>query len=218
MNLSLDDIAALIAGSLPAHRAAAVREALAASPEARSIFQRLTVVAETIRADRGDPVPTTAIAAAKDLGSRLDRFRPASILDRVDAFVDSVRAAITARLVFDSRAEGAIAGLRGGSGFAVAYAADGLDIDIEVSAAPDGTFDVLGQIATQAPDDAGMWRGGSVIARDATDPSTRVASATIDDDGMFRFRLASGGHRFLLRFQSNNPTRTSVELDAFDVP
>lgn len=151
---------------------------------------RLRRAVEAVRFDAADPVPESTLAAARALGASLvartglvDRLRDAFALasEAVEAIVASVR--------FDSRLEPALAGLRGGSGFALALAADGVEIDLECEPTEGGRFIVVGQVSGPGPGAVGVeWFEES---GDGLRPGPR---SSVDADGMFRTKLEPGRH------------------------
>ncbi len=213
MDITLDHIVALACGRLPATEAAAVRAAIAQSAELRAAFDRLGFAARTIEADTRDPVPADATDAAKRLGRRLESLRAPSLAERIDGAIRS----LVGRLVFDSRLDGPIVGLRGGTGFVVSYEVDGpagrTDIDLEC--APAGptaavtatSFDVVGM--------ASGLRGG-ILNAVADDGAGQRFETVIDEHGMFRMRLAAGTYR--LRLTPSNASAEPIELPTLELP
>jgi hypothetical protein len=151
---------------------------------------RLRRAVEAVRFDAADPVPESTLAAARALGASLaarvglvDRLRDAFALasEAVEAIVASVR--------FDSRLEPALAGLRGGTGFALALAADGIEVDLECEPTEGGRFVVVGQASGAGPAVVGVeWFEES---DDGLRPGPR---SVVDADGMFRATLEPGRH------------------------
>ena len=219
MDTTLDQLAALATGRLPAAEAAATRAAMERSPELRQAFERFAFVGATMTGDRRDPVPTSAIAAAKDLGRRLEALRQPTLLERLDA---SVRA-VMARLAFDSRMDGPIVGLRGGTGFVLTYEVETgtgrVDLDLEClplalthGAADADTFEVVGQ-ATLA---GTAFGAGTLEVHTVDETPTRPSSVSIDAHGMFRLRLAAGSYRLILR--RSNADGEPIELPTLELP
>jgi hypothetical protein len=222
MDTMLDQLAALAMNRLPAEQAAATRAAIERSPELRQAFERFTFVGRTITGDARDSVPAAALTAAKELGRRLDSLRQPSILERLDA---GLRAVI-ARLAFDSRIDGPIVGLRGGTGFVLTYEVETssgrVDVDLEClplgNAGEGDAFELVAQ-ASAATGDFGAGRvevlplGQSFDEAQMT-PSTSATSAPIDAHGMFRLRLAAGSYRLVLRRDQAD----AIELPQLDLP
>ncbi|MDZ4756067.1 MAG: hypothetical protein SGJ11_16410 [Phycisphaerae bacterium] len=213
MDVSLDDIAALITGTLPAQREAAVRATVMASSDARGIFERLSLAATTLQDDGRDPVPAVVVAAARELSTRLDRYRTPSLLDQAAASLGAIAGAIRAHLVFDSRLQGSLAGLRGGTGFAVTYAIDGIDVDIECTTAGGDVFEVIGQLATA---DESSFGPGSVTFTETNGSDPRAITVPIDSDSMFRARLTAG--TYSVQFVSANSKRRGFYAMPLEIP
>lgn len=171
---------------------------------------RLRRAVEAVRFDAADPVPESTLAAARALGASLaarvglvDRLRDAFALasQAVEAIVASVR--------FDSRLEPALAGLRGGTGFALALAADGVEIDLECEPTEGGRFVVVGQAAGAGPAVVGVeWFEES---DDGLRPGPR---SVVDADGMFRTTLEPGRHLLRLLRDAAPP----VDSPPIDLP
>lgn len=188
--------------------AEALGPADADDPDGSRRLQRLHRAVETVRSDARDPVPEAALAAARALGATLAPQAGGEVRLR-DAFAlaaDAVRA-IVASVRFDSRLEPALAGLRGGRGFALALEADGVEIDLECEPAEGGRFVVVGQASCR----------GSAVDRvewfEASGDGLRPGPASaVDEDGMFRATLEPGRH--LLRLvRSAAPPVDSPPID-----
>lgn len=216
MDITLDHIVALACGRLPATEAAAVRAAIAQSAELRAAFDRLGFAARTIEADTRDPVPADATDAAKRLGRRLESLRAPSLAERIDGAIRS----LVGRLVFDSRLDGPIVGLRGGTGFVVSYEVDGpagrTDIDLEC--APAGPTTATAASAASSFDLVGMATGirGGTLNAVADDGTGQRFETVIDEHGMFRMRLAAGTYR--LRLTPSNASAEPIELPTLELP
>lgn len=195
----------------PADRAATER-ALANSPAARETLARLATARATMQSDATWSVPANAVERAIALGRRLDERRQPSLLERLSASVQ----AIVAQIRFDTRLDGALVGLRGGTGFAVSYRAGTVDIDLECDSNDDETFAILGQLTDAEPSTAHVrFLRVDVHGQDANATETRVvATSAIDAAGLFRVSLRPG--RYLLRFvpQSGSP----VDLPCIEIP
>ncbi len=214
----LDQLAALAMNRLPAEQAAATRAAMERSPELRQAFERFAFVGRTITGDARDPVPAAALAAAKDLGRRLESLRQPSFLERLDA---GLRAVI-ARLAFDSRIDGPIVGLRGGTGFVLTYEVETSSgrVDLDLECLPLGTTadgDAF-ELVAQASAANGAFGPGRVEVRllgeAGSDVPSAATSAPIDAHGMFRLRLAAGSYRLVLRRDHAD----AIELPQLDLP
>jgi hypothetical protein len=221
MHPSFDDIAALILGRLEETRAEAVRAAIASSETATGIHRRLERAIATVQSDARDPVPASAIQAAIDLGSLLERHRRPSLAAQLEqALCEALGGAaawLRARLVFDSRLQGSLAGLRGGTGFALAYAADGVDIDLECLPLPDGNFELIGQLSEPSTG-TGFARlsVASTTSDNASPTNTTAETIDIDGDRMFRLRIPAGTYD--LRFEPRDASARPLVVHALEVP
>jgi hypothetical protein len=210
MDLTVDRIYLFLTGSLPQADRLAVEAALARSPEAQATLARLSAARSTVVADAAWSVPSAAIERAKALGSRLERLRSPSLLDRLSSLVN----AIVAELRFDSRLDGALVGLRGGTGFALSFRAGELEIDLECDSNDDETFAILGQVTASEGAEA-LPTHFEVHAE--SDDATQVviaASGPIDRAGLFRCSLPAG--RVLLRFVT--PNGVTIDIPSVEIP
>lgn len=215
MTITLDHILALAFDRLDDRQRPLVLAEIARSSELAAAYERFVVVAETARLDLGDPVPASAIDAAKGLGRRLDALRATGGL--VERLGDALRGAI-ARLVFDSRLDGPMLGLRGGTGsaFVVQYQlpfADGGSAELEMECTPAGgdAFLLVGQISG-----AVARRPSRLVVRAADRPDASESSAEIDAHGMVRMTLAAGAYHARLVFES--ATDAAIELPLLEIP
>ena len=106
---------AFAAGELADEQAAQVEASLARHPEAVETVARYQMAQTTLQADDGADPPPEAVARAKAVfEARRDSAGEPSLGDRVGQLI--------ARLIYDSRAEPALAGVRGAvTGFQLAY-------------------------------------------------------------------------------------------------
>ncbi|MDZ4830298.1 MAG: hypothetical protein SGJ09_08900 [Phycisphaerae bacterium] len=189
MPLTPDTLLRYLAGDLTAADRAATELALSESAGLRGTLARIERAVATVRDDSHWEVPSAAIANAKALGRRLESLRAKPLTERVsDAILDLV-----ARLTFDSRTQGALAGLRGGSGVALAFTSSEAEIEIECDLDDSDRVRVLGQIRVIA---GGAFSTVQVYEADADAPA--VTTSPVSQDGMFRLSLRSGAFR--LRF------------------
>lgn len=193
-----DLILGFLSGTLAPDEASALASSIAADPALHRRVERLRSAVEVLRADALDPVPGATFAAAISLGDRLPR--ALTIGDQLlDVFARASAAvrAVIAEVSFDSRVTGALAGLRGGSGFALALAAEGVEIDLECEPTEGSRILVVGQVTTSVA--RGPHRPHRIESLVAAEDGLRSAGrCDIDDEGMFRLSLEPGRH--LLRF------------------
>ncbi|MBL9150660.1 MAG: hypothetical protein JNM94_18390 [Phycisphaerae bacterium] len=206
MELTVEQLFDYLTGTLSPADRQAVEAALARSSNARAMLERLATTRSTVQADAAWSVPATALEHALALGTRIERRREPSFFERLSAAAK----AIVADLTFDSRLEGALVGLRGGSGFALAYQAGEIEIDLECGTDDDETFAILGQltvVGTRAFPQLEVYAD-----RDSTEPVTRTA---IDATGMFRLAVRPG--TYLFRFVAADGG-TPVDVRGIDIP
>ncbi|MHC4413815.1 MAG: anti-sigma factor family protein [Planctomycetota bacterium] len=141
------------AGELSGPEAVEIEAHLARDPDAAATVSRYRLVRATLLADDGVDPPPEVVAKAKALFRRR-----AEVSKRPPGLIDQVAATI-ARLIFDSRVQPALAGLRGpATGFQLTYELSGARLDLEVEpaepaepAAEGAGWRLLGQIASPRP-------------------------------------------------------------------
>lgn len=189
---TIEMVTAYCVGELDQDQAARVEAAVAGSPVLARMVAELRGVIRTLSTD--DSVsPSRALtdrakaiaAAAWDAGSL-----PGRVARWFDRAADAV-----ASLVFDSRAQLAAAGFRGGSssGTQLAFECDGVEIDLmasEPESAPRGQWIVQGQVdAADRP-----VRAVAMLPADRSDAApgdVRAIELIPDDRGQFRFTTTS---------------------------
>ncbi len=204
MEPTSDTILGYLASTLEPAQRAAIEARLARDPAFAARVDRLRFAIDSVRSDARHPVPAAVIEAAKDLGRRLSAARAPSLFERLSAEVR----ALVLRLTYDSRLEGALAGLRGGSGFALTFDLDGVELEIECDALEADRFAFMGQISGIA-----CTAVEAFLETEDAGRAARVAEAPVDRDGVFRLILASG--RYLLRFHTPNGP---LDAGGIDVP
>jgi hypothetical protein len=206
MELTVEQLFQYLTGSLSPADRLAIEAAAARSAEVRATLERLSTARATVQADASWSVPASALHQALDLGSRIERRREPTFFERLSAAAK----AIVADLTFDSRLEGALVGLRGGNGFALAYRAGALEIDLECGTLDDETFAILGQLS--GPQAQAFHHLEAYVENDGAEPVTR---ATVDAAGMFRLALQPGS--YLFRFLAVGDVQP-VDVRGIDIP
>lgn len=164
--LTYDQIIDYAAGRGSAEERAAVAARLADDPERAATARLLTRAFAVARSDDSVAPPESTLAAAKAL------FRERRARAAPPALLAGLRQMLAA-LVFDSRAAGALAGVRGsGAVYQLAFESEVADVDLEVAAAGAEMRQLRGQVT--AHDDATI-QGIAVVAKGAPDVSTTVA-------------------------------------------
>ncbi len=179
-----EKLIAYAAEELSAAEAAGVEAHLARDPSAAATVARYRMVQATLRGDDSVAPPNEAVARARAI------FEPArtaaaprpSLVEHLERFV--------ARLLYDSRAELALAGLRGsGAGFQMTYELPGdaeLDLQAEPGDGADGAWRLLGQVASAGPRSklrVSLCRAGSLVP---------IRTVEADDRGAFALRVEPG--------------------------
>lgn len=171
---------AYAAGELAPLEATAVERELAQDAAAAATVARFRRAMTAVRDDRSESPPAAALAAAKAL------FRPApagpSLFDRLRR--------VLADLVYDSRTQPALVGVRGGgSTYQLTYESGMGEIDVQVETAPGGDAAprrLIGQVTLNEP----AAFGRVVITAPGTEET--IASASIDAGGVFSLTTGAG--------------------------
>lgn len=174
-NLSFEDILAYVSGELSPARAEEVGRLINGSPSGPGLAERLRLVLGTLRAD-DSVLPGRAL---------VDRAK--GLLSRESASPWWMRAASTfASMVFDSQAQTAVAGFRGGTaGRQLAFDSDLGPIDLSVAESAGGGWMIRGQMDARAGDE--LTEVALLIAGEP-EPAAR---AEPDESGQFRLRTAA---------------------------
>ncbi len=189
--VTIADLLDFALGRLSPDRSEAVAAHLTADAEARRRVDLFRDLARVVKAAPMEAAPIGAVAAAKAIMAPAAT-RP-SLAARLGDLLRDIDAAV-ASLLFDSRAQPALAGVRGaGVAFQLAYRTDLADIDLhldpEAGLNDDGAairWRMMGQVSS--PDGAG---GFSVVLTPAGE-DTIVTDATADDRGRFELDVAPG--------------------------
>ncbi len=184
--VSYKQLIAFAAGELADEEARQVEAHLAGHPEAVETVARYRMAHWTLQADDGVDPPPEAVARAKAVfePGREPAGEP-SLGERIGELV--------ARLIYDSRAEPALAGVRGAvTGFQLAYelpeseAQLDLQADVDEDGADTRRWRLVGQISSQQPlppPQVALCRAGSL---------TPVRTVDADERGVFVVRIEPG--------------------------
>jgi anti-sigma factor RsiW len=175
-------LAAHALGELAPDRAADVEAALAGSPTLRRRMDRVREALDLLRGTELAEPPVDLVRRAVALGAPSAGSNPVSAwLDRAADFV--------ARLVFDSRTGGALAGFRG-TGMAqprhLTFECEIAEVDVEVLAAGDGRFRLRGQVAPTVP------RGPVEVGLTGAGGRTAAITVMTDAQGHFEVTITEG--------------------------
>ncbi len=180
----LEQLTALLLGSLDDEAAGALRARLDGEPELRRSYERLRASAAFLQAEAHSEPSTKAIKKAR----RLLRDARPGLIEKLSGGVQQ----IIAVLDFDTRLTPAVAGIRGAGGSAqVAFSCEHADLDIEISACGENLWSVGGQIDA---DEDGDW---SVTIVDGAGTATDIVVDA--KDGAFKAKLPAGSYELLLR-------------------
>ena len=184
--VTYEQLIAFAAGELVGEPADRVEAYLAGHPEAAETVARYRTAGSVLRADDGVDPPPPAVADAKAI------FRPRPAPSGGPSVADVV-ADFMARLVYDSRAEPALAGVRGAvTGFQLEYDLPESDAQLELQADVDDEgadsrrWRLVGQVSPPAsapPARITLCRAGSL---------TPIAQIDADERGVFVLKLDPG--------------------------
>jgi anti-sigma factor RsiW len=196
-NVTFEQIVAYASGELTGREASMVMAYLAVLPECDRTAQRLQEVIQRLRADDTVPGSAAAVRRALTLMQSLDEVPTTDWLAPIRFF---------ATLVFDSRAQLAMAGYRGNAAsYQLAFESEPARVDLQILP-QDGTvgdrWRVRGQVTVR--DDAEV--GAVTLMAEHTD--TALATAVPDQAG--RFKIDSDAGIFDLRIDLDDGTRTVV--------
>ncbi len=196
-NISFEQIVAYASGELTGREASTVMAYLAVLPEAARTAQRLQEVIQRLRADDTVPGTATAVRRALMLLQSRDEVPTPDWLAPIRLF---------ATLVFDSRAQLAMAGYRGSAAsYQLAFESEPARVDLQILP-QDGTvgdhWRVRGQITVH--DDAEV----NAVSLLAEHTETTLATAVPDQAG--RFKIDSRAGVFDLRIDLDDGTRSVV--------
>jgi len=176
--ISLEVLLKYAAGELSGDEAAAVERLTAGSADSRKALSRIQELRTLMLADDSQAAPARAIDAAKAVF--VPPGRP-GIVEQIKRFVGE--------LVFDSRSEAALAGLRGGDdGFQLSYHSSVAEIDVECLPGAEGDWRLRGQVTPTV---------AAPSAIELTGPQ-KTLTATTDENGGFALELAPGEYEFRL--------------------
>lgn len=196
-NVSFEQIVAYASSELTGREASTVMAYLAVLPEAARTAQRLQEVIQRLRADDTVPGTATAVRRALMLLQSRDEVPTPDWLAPIRLF---------ATLVFDSRAQLAMAGYRGSAAsYQLAFESEPARVDLQILP-QDGTvgdnWRVRGQITVH--DDAEV----NAVSLLAEHTETTLATAVPDEAG--RFKIDSRAGVFDLRIDLDDGTRSVV--------
>lgn len=202
--VSYEQLIAYAAGELDCEAAERVKRHLASSHEGSAIVRRFQLVAETLRRDDSQAAPADVLARVKALFA--DR-RMATSPGLLETAVRMI-----AELVYDSRPQVALAGVRGAAtAYQLAFESERADVDLEVE--PDGDAGsglrrISGQITPSRESE-------EVRSVAFVSPGTSEIASTIkpDEHGVFGVTVASGKYDLVITLSDTQVVLANVEIE-----
>ena len=202
--VSYEQLIAYAAGELDGEAAERVKRHLASSHEGSAIVRRFQMVAETLRRDDSQAAPADVLARVKALFA--DR-RMATSPGLLETAVRMI-----AELVYDSRPQVALAGVRGAAtAYQLAFESERADVDLEVEPDADagsGLRRISGQITLSRESD-------EVRSVAFVSPGTSEVASTIkpDEHGVFGVTVASGKYDLVITLSDTQVVLANVEIE-----
>lgn len=202
--VSYEQLIAYAAGELDCEAAERVKRHLASSHEGSAIVRRFQLVAETLRRDDSQAGPADVLARVKAL------FADRRVATSPGLLETAVR--MMAELVYDSRPQAALAGVRGAAtAYQLAFESERADVDLEVE--PDGDAGsglrrISGQITPSRESD-------EVRSVAFVSPGTSEIASTIkpDEHGVFGVTVASGKYDLVITLSDTQVVLANVEIE-----
>ncbi len=192
-NSTYDRLVAFAAGELSGTAAAEVEAIAARDPEAAAVIRRFRLAVETGRRDDSVAPPADVLSRARALFASRPAPARAGLLDALRRII--------AELVYDSRLQPALAGVRGvGRSRQLSFESELADIDVEIEPLTGESPErlrVSGQIARRggAPAAGAAPLGISLAAPGSLEA---LSSATADPRGMFSMNAIPGRYDLLI--------------------
>jgi hypothetical protein len=199
---------AYAAGELPAEEAAQVQAYLAANPSAAEPVALYRQARAALQNDQGADPPVDVVAKAKRIFAAARSDPAPGWLARLEQFIGE--------LVFDSRAEPALAGYRGAATtFQLSFECEVASVDLEAEPLVDGNtvgadesqWRIMGQVDLRQPDalvELALVEQGA---------GAKVADAVADEHGMFTLEVKAGRYDLLLRVGDKVVVLRNIEIE-----
>lgn len=171
------------------------------SPQAAATVAAFRHAAEALRTDASVAPPAETLARAKQLfATRPQPAAAPSWLERAQRLLAS--------LVFDSRPQAALAGVRGaGSGFQLAFESTVADVDLSAEPSADDTWRLMGQVTPRS----GVGVVELVITLHGTLAPIRTVST--DEHGVFTLEIPPGNFDVFVAVQNTVVVLQNVDLE-----
>lgn len=193
-------------GRLPEHERTALAARLKDDPAAAAVVARYRAAASTLRTDDSVPAPASVIAAAKTIfDPKMLPHRP-GLMERIDRII--------ATLIFDSRVQPSLSGLRGrGDSFQVTFEVADAEIDLQAerlersgAAAGPEQWRLTGQVMSRSPG------GHFTVELIGASGVKETAQAAGDDRGVFSLSAAPGRYDVVLTFGERTIILRGIEI------
>ncbi len=201
--VTIEMLVAYAAGELDPDAVARMEAHLASSPQDAAKLKRIRATIETMRTDDSSAAPTDTLTRAQAI------FKPEQTPAWRRWLQDLEQ--VVASLIFDSRAQPALVGYRGGSDVVqLSFETEVASIDLELTSAGavrDMTWTVMGQIS---PHDTELQL--VVVLVSQTDDTIWVEVET-DEHGVFTLQSPPGMHKLLIRFADRLVVLPNISLN-----
>lgn len=202
--LSYDSLIAFAAGDAAGSEAESVRRELEADPSAEQVVRRFQRVVKTLRSDDSVAPPTDVVLRAKQLFTE----RP---VPSQPGWLDSLRH-IVADLVYDSRPQLAVAGVRGAvAAYRLSFECALADIDFEIERHQEDGGEicrVTGQVSVR--DRTASAKSIAFVARGA---DQAVVTVTPDQYGAFDADVAPGVYYLAINVSEETVVLADVDIE-----
>jgi anti-sigma factor RsiW len=202
-DITYEMLIAYAAGELPADAVARVEAHLARFPDDAVALERIQATIQAMRADDSVDPPAKTLARAKAIFQPMERPARPSWLDRLERVV--------ADLVFDSRTQPALAGVRGaGEAIQLAYASAVAEIDLELlpGAGEDPhQWTLMGQISVPTP------ASNMEVALVSQTEGELYAQTQPDAHGVFKLQLGPGVYDVVIRIERRTVVLPAINLN-----
>ncbi|MGH2533072.1 MAG: hypothetical protein ACRDJW_12305 [Thermomicrobiales bacterium] len=197
-----DELIAYATGSAPEARRAEIASHVQECAACAATVATFRGVRETIRWDAVEAPSATTIVRLKRL------MPPAAPAGTAEPTLGDAMRQVVARLVFDGRPPTAAVGLRGATaGYALVYAANDIDVDLQMEPPPPGGAQwlITGQVSLPADEVA----VAIVLSAAALSVETTVS---VDNTGMFSMAASAGDYDLRVRTSGEEIILPGVEV------
>ena len=202
--VSYEQLIEYAAGELDFEAADTVKRHLASSPDASAIVRRFQMVAEALRRDDSQAPSEDVLAQAKALFANRRIASAPGLLETA--------ARVIAELVYDSRPQVALAGVRGAAtAYQLSFQSERADVDLEV-----GPHEDEGSVLCRISGQITPSRKSDVVRTVAfAAPGTTEMASTIKPDqyGVFGATIASGKYDLLITLSDTQVVLPNVEIE-----